>query len=85
MPLPKAILDKPDLHPGLEFYYKGFWDLMADRMTGMNGSSMIRYTAMSVWMNDHDLLDGDERDRFKIIITNIDMVYLEYVRSKEKK
>ena len=85
MPLPEAILNKPSLIPGLELYYRAFWDLMADRQSGMGGTGMIQYTAVSLWLSDHLITDLDDRDRFKIILNYLDMTYLNHVRGKEKK
>ena len=85
MPLPEAILNKPILTPGLELYYRAFWDLMADRQSGMNGVGMIQYSAISLWLTDHCMMDLDERDRFKIVLNYLDMAYLDHVRGKGKK
>lgn len=85
MPLPEWILEKPELHTGLELYYRAFWDLMADRLSGMGGLGMIKWTAMREYATAYGILDLDEFVRFKLIVTSIDMTYLEYTRSKDKK
>ncbi len=85
MPLPDAIANKPTLIHGLELYYGAFWDLIADRLSGMSGVGAIKYTALSVWLSDNRIYDLDDRNRFKVIINHMDMVYLNHIRSKEKK
>jgi hypothetical protein len=85
MPLPEAILNKPTLDIGLEFYYRAFWDLMADRLSGMGGSGMIKWTAIKEYADTYDVGDLDDFERFKVIITHLDMTYLDYTRSKDSK
>ncbi len=85
MPLPEVILNKPELIPGLDFYYKAFWDLTADRLAGAGGASMIKWTAMKEYATMNGITDLDEFERFKSLLCYLDITYLDHLRSKEKK
>lgn len=60
-----------------------FWDLMSDRVSGLNGAGMIQYIAVSKWMDDYKITDVDERHRFKRVLHLLDVNYLEHERGKK--
>lgn len=82
MPLPDKIKNKPELIHGLEFYWKAFTELTADRNIGM-GEGPIPWTAMNQWAIRYNIR-GDEFDRFISIIREVDTAYME-LRNKEHK
>ena len=83
MPLPESILNKPVLMIGLDMYYMAFWDLMADRLSSGSGAGMIQWSAINQYAQSIGIEDVDEQARFKTIISQMDMEYLQYIRNKK--
>ena len=75
MPLPQKYIDKPELTPGLEFYWRAFWELSTDRGVGM-GEGPLPWTAMDRYGLRYDLYDEDF-DRFVLVMKGMDLVYMQ--------
>lgn len=82
MPLPDSILNKPILSYGLDFFWRAFWELSTDRDIGMS-EGPIPWSSMDRWALRHEI-DGDEFNRFVLIMRAMDSAYIEY-RTKDQK
>jgi hypothetical protein len=80
---PKALLDKPDMRPGLVFFYEGFWALSGDRQTGMGGAGPISFGAIDCYARRAGITGRDDFERFRVLITRMDQAYLKHVNAKE--
>lgn len=80
MPAPKWIEEKPELLPGLEFYWKAFWELSTCRQV-TTAEGPIPWDAMYFWAEKHDIND-EEFDRFVTVLKNVDNDYLKYRQKK---
>lgn len=81
-PIPEAIKNAPQLLPGLEFYFKAFFELSTCRSIGMD-IGPVPYTAISEYANRH----GMNNDVFPILLTFIrgmDNAYIKWQESKRK-
>jgi hypothetical protein len=83
MPLPPTMQNKPELLAGLEFYWRAFWELSTDRDIGM-AEGPIPWTAMNQYAARYDV-QGDEFDRFVLLIKAMDSVYIERRSAQHKK
>jgi hypothetical protein len=82
MPLPERIKNRPELLPGLEFIWRAFWDLATCRTIGM-GEGPIWWIAVNDYANRYGITDEDEFDRFKMLIKELDSVFLDH-RDKKR-
>lgn len=72
--------DRPKLSEGLEFYLTAFSDLAADRSEALSSipfSSIDRYATRYA-------IEGDEFERFKMLIRLLDGAYLNHMSRKMK-
>ncbi len=83
MPIPDKIKNRPQLTSGLEFYWRAFTELSADRDIGM-AEGHIPWTAMNQWALRHGI-QGDEFERFVSILRIVDTAYMEKRHSQHKK
>jgi hypothetical protein len=75
--VPAALLAKPDLLPGAQFYMDAFWDLSGDRQLGaMGGAGRIPFTALDRWAERHGV-EGRQFDLLRAVIRRLDDIYLE--------
>lgn len=83
MPIPDKIKNRPQLISGLEFYWRAFTDLSADRDIGM-AEGHIPWTAMNQWALRYDIW-GYEFERLVLILKKVDTAYMEKRHSQHKK
>jgi hypothetical protein len=74
MPLPQKFIDKPKLTPGLEFYWRAFWELSTCRAIGMS-EGPVPWTAMDRYALRYEL-EEEDFDRFVLIMKGMDIVYI---------
>jgi hypothetical protein len=75
--VPAALLAKPDVLPGAQFYMDAFWDLSGDRQLGaMGGAGRIPFMALDRWAERHGV-EGGQFDLLRAVIRRLDDVYLE--------
>lgn len=75
--MPAALLAKPELLPGAQFYMDAFWDLSGDRQLGaMGGAGRIPFMALDRWASRYDV-EGGRFDILRAVIRRLDDVYLE--------
>lgn len=76
--MPPALLAKPELHGGLDWYLAAFWDLSADRPLGASGIGAIPFVAIDTWARRHGV-EGDQFVRLKEVIRAADREYIAVV------
>lgn len=80
MPIPKEILNAPELLPGLELFYAAFNDLHTCRPVGM-AEGQIPWTTIDLYCERYDIT-GDQREDFFYHIRELDHAYLEHKSGK---
>lgn len=60
---------------------KCFWDLCCDRYAE---GSRIPWTAVQMWCEANQI-DRDEQDDVHTLVTKLDIAYLKWIQSKQKK
>lgn len=83
MPIPDRIKNRPQLATGLEFYWRAFTELSADRDIGM-AEGHIPWTAINQWALRHDI-QGYEFERLVSVLKIVDTAYMEKRHSQHKK
>lgn len=81
LPLPKAVLEAPEVHEGLEFYWEAFMDLTTCR--GGMGDGPIPWIHVATYAQIHDL-DTEEFEDLWFYITQMDETWLEFQDRKRK-
>lgn len=81
-PIPKAILDAPELWPGSNFYYDAFLKLCSCRVNGM-GMGRIPYGAVADYAVRRRM-SRDETDVLWIIVSEMDSPYMDYCNKDQK-
>lgn len=82
VPLPRWLIEKPEIPLGLEFYYRAFVDLSTCRVVGMS-EGRIPWTAVNDYSIRNSLSDQDALDLWEVV-AKLDMVYLEMRAAKTK-
>lgn len=82
MPLPEFVAARPELAPGLEFFYASFWELSTCRSLGWVVGP-IPWTAVCEWSRRHGLDDEQAAD-LEHVIRAMDAVFLGHLRSSTK-
>lgn len=80
--LPPGYVDRPELPEEFVFYWQAFWDLGTDRPTGM-AEGRIPFSAIDRFADRYGIVDLDEFEHFKAIISEIDGEYLRIRNHKE--
>ena len=81
-PLPKEIEEAPELLPGLEIYFDGFFDLCYDRQMGM-GFGPIQWMTIETYCNVQGF-DPDQKEAFHGHCRAMDAIWLEFQNEKTK-
>jgi hypothetical protein len=76
MPLPKAILNAPELWMGLELFYTAFMDLTTCRPLGMS-EGPIPWTAIVQYCDRNGIEDEQREDMF-FHLRSMDTAYLKH-------
>lgn len=79
---PKALIDRPELFPGNEWYLEAFWELSTDRDAGM-ALGPIPFSAINQY-GKRLALDAEEFDTFRIMIRALDGAYLDHAEARRK-
>jgi hypothetical protein len=84
MPLPKAILNKPELLPGLDLFFDAFMALSSCRYVGM-AEGPIPWTAIDRYCTVNEI-EGELREELFHHVRSLDGVYLKHTSKtiKEK-
>lgn len=82
MPIPKAIMEAPQLSPGLKYYFDAFMALSSCRPIGM-AEGRIPWTAVSQYARDHELSSADLDDLWTLVCA-LDTVYLKHQQKRSK-
>ena len=82
-PLPQWFLDEPDLIPGVEWYFKAFWDLSTERQIGYT-LGPIPASKVSEYGREHGLRD-DTLVLFRDMMKELDRAYLKWVKDEQDK
>jgi hypothetical protein len=80
--IPKALLDKPDMRPGLKLYYDGFWALSGDRPLTMGGIGQIPFASIDRYARRAGIDGRDEFDRFRMMIIRMDDAFVKHANTK---
>jgi len=80
--IPNAILDAPELHLGLEFYFTAFYELNTTRSVGWSAGP-IPYFSVAEYAMLHDL-DEEETEDLHYHIRRMDKAFLEHNAKKDK-
>jgi hypothetical protein len=83
MPLPEKIANKPKLHIGLDIYWRAFWECSTDRGIGM-AEGPIPWSVMDRWALRYGI-EGDDFDRFVLLLKAMDLAYIEERTKSNKK
>jgi hypothetical protein len=83
MPLPKAILNKPELLPGLDLFLDAFMALSSCRYLGM-GEGPIPWTAIDRYCTVNEI-EGSLREELFHHVRSLDGVYLKHTAKTLKK
>ena len=75
-PLPKHILEAPELAPGLEYYFNAYKRLSTCRQVGM-GIGPIPWTAIHEYARMQELCQSDEQD-LEYLVGRMDSAFLEW-------
>lgn len=70
----KALLDRPQLEPDLDWVLEAFWDLSGDRQVGFS-LGPIPWTAIDAWCRRHRVA-GTAFDRFHWLLRQLDREFL---------
>ncbi len=81
--LPQEVQDAPEVALGLEFYWDSFVDLNTCRQSGM-GLGPIPWTSILQYANENDV-QGIQRQALFHHVRSMDLAFLRYNKSKEKK
>lgn len=82
--MPDDIKNKPVLCLGLELYYNAFFALNDERDDGFNGLLKIKRRAILEYCEDWNLSSA-QRDKMLSFIPEMDLAYLEYIKSRRPK
>lgn len=81
-PFPNAILNAPDLHPGLNLFYVAFLDLTSCRSLGY-AQGPIPWLAIHHYCDAHDIT-GEQREDVFYHVAHLDKAYLDWSSEKTK-
>lgn len=79
-PIPKKILDSPELALGLGLFYRAFMQLSSCRSIGMD-EGPIPWTAIYTWCEENRVLNPQRRRVFNYVRC-MDNAYLKYKAAK---
>ena len=74
-PFPQSYLDRPELNILEIGYWQAFNELSSSRQSGM-GLGFIPYSEISAYLDEHHILDYEERFEWRYLITAIDTEFI---------
>lgn len=81
--IPERFLNKPVLHPGLQFYLDAFYDLTFDRPTGFE-EGYIPLTSILAYCEFYGL-NAEETEDLIYFVRQLDIAYIKDRREKSKR
>jgi hypothetical protein len=82
MPLPDKIKNRPKLRPGLDLYWRAFWEMSSDREIGM-GVGPIPWRTVNDWCLRNDIW-GEDFERLLTILRGMDGEFMKRQGGKGK-
>lgn len=79
---PKALVDRPELSPGLRLYFDAFTDIDKDRPSGLGGIGAIPFTSIDAYARRIGIDAPDEFRMFMHLIQRMDAVLLDDFRRR---
>ncbi len=71
----KALADRPEIEPQLEWLWEAFWDLSGDRQIGFSAGP-IMWASIDAYARRHRIV-GDSFDRLASLLRQMDREYLQ--------
>jgi hypothetical protein len=76
----RALADRPEVEPHLQWVWRAFWDLQGDRQLGFGGFGPIMWASINGYGRRGRITD----DRFERLVTMIRCMDREWLKAAEK-
>lgn len=82
---PNVLLNKPKLHPWLQWFYDAFWECDPGRPVHQGSIGRIPLSELAAWIDINCISDMETRLLFVMTMRALDSVYVRLVNQRIKR